>query len=189
MSAFTDRMYANAETTARGLVTGATDAPVRRSWGEIHHQARRLAGALAQAGVGPGGAVAVLAGDPADVAALAQAVWMRGASLTMLQQPTPRTDLELWLADTHRAATMIGAALTIVGPPFQAAGAPLSAAGQNVLTVAELRTGTAIEPLHPDESTVAMHQLTSGSTGSPKAVQMTGSPVVGRTNSRRESPA
>jgi fatty-acyl-CoA synthase len=173
MSAFTDQMYANAETTARGLVTGATDAAVRRSWGEIHHQARRIAGALAHAGVGPGGAVAVLAGDAADVTALAQAVWMRGASLTMLQQPTPRTDLELWLADTHRAATMIGAALTVVGPPFEAAGAPLTAAGQKVLTVAELRTGPAIEPLHPDESAVAMHQLTSGSTGTPKAVQIT----------------
>ena len=66
----------------------------------------------------PGSAVAVLAGDAADVAPLAQAVWMRGASLTMLQQPTPRTDLAVWLADTHRAATMIRAALTVVGPPF-----------------------------------------------------------------------
>jgi fatty-acyl-CoA synthase len=50
MSAFTNQMYANAETTARGLVTGATDAPMQRSWREIHHQARRIAGALAQAG-------------------------------------------------------------------------------------------------------------------------------------------
>ncbi len=118
MSTFTDQMYGNAATSARGLVTGPWDAPVRRSWGEVHQQARRIAGALANAGVGPGSAVAVLAGDPADVAPLAQAVWMRGASLTMLQQPTPRTDLAVWLADTNRAATMIGAVLTVVGPPF-----------------------------------------------------------------------
>ena len=110
MSTFTDQMYGNAETSARGLVTGPPDAPLRRSWGEVHHQARRIAGSLANAGVAPGSAVAVLAGDPADVAPLAQAVWMRGASLTMLQQPTPRTDLAVWLADTNRAATMIRAA-------------------------------------------------------------------------------
>ena len=128
MSAFTDQMYANAEATARGLVTGAPNAPLRRSWGEVHHQARRIAGALADAGVGPGCAVAVLAGHAADVAPIAQAVWMRGASVTMLQQPTPRTDLAVWLADTHRAASMIRAALTVVGPPFGEAAAPLTAA-------------------------------------------------------------
>ena len=173
MSTFTDQMYDNAATSSHGLVTGPLDAPLRRSWGEVHDQARRIAGSLANAGVAPGSAVAVLAGDPADVAPLAQAVWMRGASLTMLQQPTPRTDLAIWLADTNRAATMIRAALTVVGPPFAEAAAPLSAAGQRVASVAELRTGPAIAPLHPDESAVAMYQLTSGSTGTPKAVQIT----------------
>jgi fatty-acyl-CoA synthase len=173
MSTFTDQMYGNAETSARGLVAGPPDAPLRRSWGEVHQQARRIAGSLANAGIAPGSAVAVLAGDPADVAPLAQAVWMRGACLTMLQQPTPRTDLAVWLADTNRAATMIGADLTVVGPPFAEAAAALTAAGQRVATIAELRPGPAIAPLHPDESAVAMYQLTSGSTGTPKAVQIT----------------
>ena len=86
----------------RGARRSATDAP----------------GALSDMGVVPGTSVAVLAGDPADVAPLAQAVWMRGASLTMLAQPTPRTDLATWLADTHRAARTIRAALAIVGAPF-----------------------------------------------------------------------
>jgi fatty-acyl-CoA synthase len=173
VSTFTDQMYGNAATSGRGLVTGPLDAPVRRSWGEVHHQARHMAGALANAGVGPGSAVAVLAGDPADVAPLAQAVWMRGASLTMLQQPTPRTDLAIWLGDTNRAASTVGAVLTIVGAPFGDAAAPLTGAGQRVVTIDELRTGPAIDPLHTDESDVAMYQLTSGSTGTPKAVQLT----------------
>lgn len=173
MSIFTDQMYISAATSTRGLVTGPFDAPVRRSWGEIHQQAQAMAGSLANAGIGPGSAVAVLVGDPADVAPLAQAVWMRGASLTMLQQPTPRTDLAVWLADSDRAARTIGAALTVVGEPFGAAAEPLGAAGQQVLTVDELRTGPAIAPLPTDDSSVAMYQLTSGSTGTPKAVQIT----------------
>jgi fatty-acyl-CoA synthase len=173
MSTFTDQMYANAASSARGLVTGPWDAPVRRSWSEVHGQARRMAGALANAGIGPGSVVAVLGGDPADVAPLAQAVWMRGASLTMLQQPTPRTDLAVWLTDTARASNTIGAVLTVVGSPFGAAEEPLATAGQRVVTIDALRAGPDIGPLHVDDSAVAMYQLTSGSTGTPKAVQLT----------------
>ena len=125
MSSFTDQMYANAATSPRGMITGTFADPVRRSWGEVHAEARRMAGALWDMGVVPGTSVAVLAGDPADVAPLAQAVWMRGASLTMLAQPTPRADLVTWLADTHRAARTIRAALTIVGSPFADADEPL----------------------------------------------------------------
>ena len=125
MSSLTDQMYANAATSRRGMITGTFEDPIRRSWGEVHDEARRMAGALSDAGVVPGTSVAVLAGDPADVAPLAQAVWMRGASLTMLAQPTPRTELATWLADTHRAARTIGAALTIVGEPFADAAEPL----------------------------------------------------------------
>lgn len=173
MSSFTEQMYANAATSPRGMITGTFEDPVRRTWGEVHDEARRMAGALSDMGVVPGTSVAVLAGDPAEVAPLAQAVWMRGASLTMLAQPTPRADLVTWLADTHRAARTIRAVLTIVGSPFADAAEPLRTAGQDVAMLEELRTGPAIEPLHPDESAVAMYQLTSGSTGTPKAVQLT----------------
>jgi fatty-acyl-CoA synthase len=173
MSTFTGQMYANAASSARGLVTGPWEAPIRRSWSEIHEQARQMAGALAGAGIGPGSVVAVLGGNPADVAPLAQAVWMRGAALTMLQQPTPRTDLAVWLADSIRAANTIGAVLTVVGAPFGAAEEPLAAAGQRVVTIDALRSGPDIDPLHVDDSAVAMYQLTSGSTGTPKAVQLT----------------
>jgi fatty-acyl-CoA synthase len=182
MSSLTDQMYANAATSPRGMITGTFEDPIRRSWGEVHDEARRMAGALSDMGVVPGTSVAVLAGDPADVAPLAQAVWMRGASLTMLAQPTPRTDLAMWLADTHRAARTIRAALTIVGAPFTDAADPLKAAGQDVVMLDELRPGPAIEPLHPDESAIAMYQLTSGSTGTPKAVQLTHANIVANSN-------
>jgi fatty-acyl-CoA synthase len=77
MSSLTDQMYANAATSRRGMITGTFEDPIRRSWGEVHDEARRMAGALADVGVVPGTSVAVLAGDPADVAPLAAAVWQR----------------------------------------------------------------------------------------------------------------
>ena len=49
--------------------------------------------------------MAVLAGAPVEIAPTAQGVWMRGASLTMLHQPTPRTDLLLWADETARVST------------------------------------------------------------------------------------
>ena len=54
MSRFCDVMYANARASTRGMVTGEPHAPVRHSWAEVHDRARRIAGGLAAAGVGPG---------------------------------------------------------------------------------------------------------------------------------------
>ena len=93
VSRFTDKMYYNARSGVKGMVTGEPHDPVRHTWGEVHERARRVAGGLAAAGVGHGDAVGVLAGAPVEIAPTAQGLWMRGASLTMLHQPTPRTDL------------------------------------------------------------------------------------------------
>ena len=89
MSRFTDKMFHNARISTKGMVTGEPHEPVRHTWGEVHERARRIAGGLEAAGVGLGDAVGVLAGAPVEIAPTAQALWMRGASLTMLHQPTP----------------------------------------------------------------------------------------------------
>ena len=103
------------------MVTGEPHAPVRHTWREVHERARRVAGGLAAAGVGHGDAVGVLAGAPVEIAPTAQGLWMRGASLTMLHQPTPRTDLVLWAEDTTNVIHMIAAKAVVVSEPFMAA--------------------------------------------------------------------
>ncbi|MFD4291742.1 fatty acyl-AMP ligase [Rhodococcus sp. NPDC058505] len=173
MSRFTDEMYETSVTSSRGLVTGEPDAPVRQTWGRIHLRARRVAGGLGAAGVGPGDAVAVLAGLPADIAPVCQAIWMRRAAVTMLHQPTPRTDLEVWARDTELVVTMIGAHAVVLGAPFDAAAPVLAARGITVLPVDRLLAGHPVDALDAHESDVALQQLTSGSTGSPKAVRIT----------------
>ena len=52
LSKFTEEMYATALSSPYGQVTGEPDAPVRHSWGQVHAVARRMAGALAEAGIG-----------------------------------------------------------------------------------------------------------------------------------------
>ena len=62
MSRFTDKMFHSAMTSSKGMVTGEPVEPVRYTWREVHEQARRIAGGLADAGIGLGDAIGVLAG-------------------------------------------------------------------------------------------------------------------------------
>lgn len=173
MSRFTDEMYATGRESTRGLITGEPDSPRRQTWTQIHEQARCMAGCLAAGGVARGDAVAVLAGLPVDIAPICQGVWMRGASITMLHQPTPRTDLDGWTRDTETVLRMIGAQIVVLGAPFDIAEPLLRERGIEVVTTSELRAGRAIDPVETAESDIVLQQLTSGSTGSPKAVQIT----------------
>ncbi|NBP84342.1 MAG: long-chain fatty acid--CoA ligase [Mycobacteriaceae bacterium] len=173
MSRFTENMFRSAMTSTKGMVTGEPHEPVRHTWREVHERARRIAGGLAAAGVGHGDAVGVLAGAPVEIAPTAQALWMRGASLTMLHQPTPRTDLEHWAADTSNVIDMIDARAVVVSDPFLPAVPVLEQRGVKVLTVESLLASAPGDPVPTGEDDVALMQLTSGSTGSPKAVVIT----------------
>ncbi|MBS4727036.1 fatty acyl-AMP ligase [Mycobacterium sp. SM1] len=178
MSRLTEGMFRTARTSANGLVTGEPQAPERHTWAEVHQMARRIAGGLAAAGVGDGDRVGVLAGAPVEIAPAAQGLWMRGASLTMLHQPTPRTDLQVWAQDTVTVIEMIEATAVIVSDPFLAAAPMLPSRGISVVTVADLLSAEPIDPVDTGEDDLALLQLTSGSTGSPKAVSITHRNVV-----------
>lgn len=178
MSTFTEMMVNNARWSDNGMVTGEPLAPVRRTWAEIHQHACHTAGGLAAAGVGRGDAVAMLAGAPVEIAPTAQAIWLRGASLTMLHQPTPRTDLQRWAQTTIAVTDMIQAKAVLVSEPFLAAAPLLAQLGLNVLTIEQLRHSRPIHPVRTNEDDVAFLQLTSGSTGVPKAVRITHANVV-----------
>jgi fatty-acyl-CoA synthase len=169
----TDAVFGVAPHGDAGLTVGAPAAPKRLAWAEIHRLARRMAGSLDRARIGPGDTVAVLAGAPADVAPLIQAVWARGAAATMLHQPTPRIDRAHWIGDTLAVLRMIDAAAVVVGPPFESCADTLRESGFAVLHADLLALGQEIEPVAGAEDDVALLQLSSGSTGSPKAIAVT----------------
>lgn len=170
MSRFTNEVFISAPASGKGLVTGEPRHPVRRTWQEIHGIARCMAGSLASAGVNPGDTVGVLIGEPASIAPVIQAVWMRGASVTMLHQPGPRADLDAWAEDTFAVLDMIGAKVAIVGDAFARTMPLFEAQGTSVMSAETLAEGGALEPVDCGEDDIAFLQLTSGSTGMPKAV-------------------
>ncbi|MEV6830335.1 fatty acyl-AMP ligase [Amycolatopsis sp. NPDC051102] len=176
MSRFVDTLVATATQRGqqRGMVTGEPKEPMRRTWAEVHTEARRIAGGLVAGGFERGGAVAVLAAAPVLIAPTVQAVWLAGGSVTMLHQPTPRTDLAEWAEDTVRVLGMIGSDLVLLGEPFDQLAPVLEQKGIGFKLITEL---AAAEPLADvvvtDEGDTALLQLTSGSTADPKAVRIT----------------
>ncbi|MCH9729547.1 MAG: fatty acyl-AMP ligase [Actinomycetia bacterium] len=183
MSRFTETMFANAECSPRGIVTGEPDLPVRHTWAEVHQRANRIAGGLEAAGVNHGDAVAVLVGAPVEVAPTAQGIWMRGASVTMLHQPTPRTNLQHWAEQTAAVITMIDAKTVVVSDPFMPAAPLLTEMGIRVSLAAELLQARPNRITATTDDDVAFRQLTSGSTGSPKAVRITHANIVANAES------
>jgi fatty-acyl-CoA synthase len=181
MSRFLATLLASASRSAHGRVTGEPREPVRRTWPEVHERALAMAAALraghdGRPGFTPGSAVGVLAGEPVQIAPLAQAVWLCGGSVTMLHQPTARTDLAAWAEDTVSVLKMIDAALVVLGPPFEALAPVLTERGIPFRTIDALDGDRAA--VHPDaavadEGDTALLQLTSGSTAEPKAVRIT----------------
>ncbi|GIM90883.1 putative ligase [Paractinoplanes toevensis] len=162
-----------AQAAATGMVTGEPAAKARITWSELHRKARGVAAGLVRGGLQPGQAVAVLAGLPVETAPVAQGIWLAGGSMTMLHQPTPRTDLQAWRADTVRVLRMIDARAVVVGAPFEAVTPVLEAYGIKNYQAGELIAGPDHPPVSVGEDDVALLQLTSGSTAEPKAVRIT----------------
>src|ERR1700738_2120931 len=154
VSRFTQTMYDSAQSSLKGMVTGEPNAPVRHTWRQVHERARRVAGGLAAAGVGHCDAVAVLAGAPVEIAPTAQGIWMRGGSLTMLHQPTTRTDLQRWAEETTAVINMIDAKAVVVSDPFMAAAPLMVQLGMPVLTIEQLLDSPAIDPVETDDADV-----------------------------------
>ncbi|MFI5608683.1 fatty acyl-AMP ligase [Amycolatopsis sp. NPDC051903] len=176
MSRFVDTLVATATGRGqqRGMVTGEPKEPVRRTWAEVHGQARRIAGGLVAGGLEPGSAVAVLAAAPVLIAPTVQAVWLAGGSVTMLHQPTARTDLGEWAEDTVKVLEMIDAGLVLLGEPFDQLAPVLAEKGINHRLITELAESEPLADVVPTgEDDTALLQLTSGSTAEPKAVRIT----------------
>ncbi|GAA4560404.1 fatty acyl-AMP ligase [Pseudonocardia xishanensis] len=176
MSRFLVSLLDSARVTTRGMTTGEPAEPARRTWSEVHAVARGRADALRREGLGAGQAVGVLAGEPVVIAPLAQAVWLLGGSVTMLHQPTARTDLARWAEETVQVLHMIGAKTVLLGAPFDALAPVLEERGVPFLLIDAL-TGDpgafAPDDAVAAEGDTALLQLTSGSTAEPKAVRIT----------------
>jgi fatty-acyl-CoA synthase len=191
MSRFLATLLESAARSPHGMNTGEPSAPTRRTWPEVHATALRMAAALqsGDGGLTHGASVGVLAGEPAAIAPAAQAVWLTGGSVTMLHQPTARTDLAAWAEDTVSVLKMIGAGLVLLGAPFDALAPVLVERGIAFRTIESLEGDGSFEPDADvaGEDDTALLQLTSGSTAEPKAVRITHGNLHANISAMREA--
>jgi fatty-acyl-CoA synthase len=176
MSRFVDKLIdtANDGGLRHGVTTGEPKSAVRTTWAQVHEQARSMAGTLVTRGLARHDAVALLAAEPVVIGPAVQAVWLAGGSVTMLHQPTPRSDLAVWAEDTVRVLNMIGSKLVLLGAPFDQLAPVLDQHGISYHLITDLEGGTPLDSVvEVDEDAPALLQLTSGSTAEPKAVRIT----------------
>jgi fatty-acyl-CoA synthase len=154
----------------RGItfVTGGTEE--HASWAELYADAARLAGGLADRGVGPGSHVALLGPTTRRHVTLIEAVWLAGATLVVLPLPMRLSSIDDFVERTRRRIRQADVVLTLVDPDLVPFVVP-EPGDPPVCSYDDLATGVAtVRPVDP--ASLAVIQFTSGSTDDPKGVML-----------------
>ncbi len=180
MTAFLLDAFEQAAGRGGSLTLTAAGGDETVAWAQVHAEAIGLAGFLQMAGIGRGTAVGLLGTTSRTLVTAIRAVWLAGASVTVLTPPTS-SDLTLIADSCHTAVRGADLDVLLLCPPFDpfTAGltAVLAAGGCRVLAVDDQMRQAAIGTPYarPDltNDDTALRQFTSGSTGEPKAVRIT----------------
>lgn len=183
-----DAIVEHSGSDASLTVVGASGDAVTVSWAEVHYRARRMAGVLADAGLGRGCRVGLLGDTGVEQVCALQGVWLAGGAITVLPLPT-RAGQPGYLEAVLAVVADAGLDLVIVDDLMAPVTAPLTAAGTTVMALAALTRAAhatpAAIPVRPDPADLAILQYTSGSTRAPRGVPVTHAHLAANLNAIR----
>jgi fatty-acyl-CoA synthase len=158
----------------RDVVVLARTGLATASWRDVAAEARSVAARLKRLGAA-GGHVAVFGGPSIEMLSLIQGVWRAGATLTHLPPPGRGWTLDGWLKRLRISLAASPPDLLVVAPPFEQVAEGLHGLATRVVTGYQLmhlgRNHVAAEEVYRS-TRPAIVQLTSGSTDTARAVQI-----------------
>ncbi|HKY15831.1 MAG TPA: fatty acyl-AMP ligase, partial [Microthrixaceae bacterium] len=144
----------------------------RRSWNELHSDARAVASALQARGIGPGDHVAVLGPTSRALVTAVQATWLTGASLVMLPLPMRMASIEAFVDQTRARVAQADASVVLMDEQLVEFIEPTDG-DPPFVRFDELAGDEAdFEVVDIDPDSMAVLQFTSGSTSDPKGVML-----------------
>ena len=171
-----ETLSARVEQAGPGTITfidGDTATPV--SWAHLHDEARSMAAALQQRGIGPGAHVALLGPTTRPLVTAIEATWLAGATLVVLPLPMRLGSIEEFVEQTRTRIRNADASLLVIDP--QLAAFYEAALGDPPIVLldelAAARGGASYSSPSVEPDALAVLQFTSGSTSDPKGVMLT----------------
>lgn len=156
------------------------DTSEATSWGRVHDDAMRRAGALRALGTTTGARVALLTRTSHRAVPTIQAVWLSGGALVMLPIPAPVTSVDALAEEEQRRVGAARPDLLVIDPDLAELGRRLGV--PRTITLDELdRAARGVAPwtdpsVRPHDTAVV--QFTSGSTSEPRGVVVSHANVV-----------
>jgi fatty-acyl-CoA synthase len=158
------------------FVTNNETVPV--PWAQLHDEAKAVAAALQQRGIGPGSHVSLLAPTSRSLVTAIQAVWLAGATVVVLPLPMRLGSIDEFVAQTRVRIKGADSAIVLADDDLAAFlepdpdDPPIALLGE-FMPWAEGRP-TAGDYVAPeiDPDSLAILQFTSGSTSDPKGVML-----------------
>ncbi len=151
--------------------------PLTLTWGQLHRDARAMAAILQSRGVKPGDHLALLGPTTRNLVTAIQAVWLAGASVSMIPIPMRFSSVEEFTRQT-RALMQHGDISLLLLDPALAAFHETRPGDPDVVLLDQLEpkdgrsSADDYEPAPYDPENLAVLQFTSGSTASPKGVML-----------------
>lgn len=150
---------------------------VTLTWGQLHQDALSMAATLQDKGVKPGDHVALLGPTTRSLVTAIQAVWLAGASVSLLPIPMRFSSVEEFANQTRHLMRHGDISMLLLDSNLAAYQEPQEG-DPPVVLLSDIETGSSqftakdYNPVPDDPERLAVLQFTSGSTADPKGVML-----------------
>lgn len=160
-----------------GSAAGESGDAVTLTWSQLHREAKATGASLQAKGVKPGDHIALLGPTTRDLVTAIQAVWLCGASVSMMPIPMRFSSVEEFANQTRALMRHGDISMLLIDPTLAAyqepqEGDPPVVLLSDITPTEDGPSADDLEAVPDDPERLAVLQFTSGSTADPKGVML-----------------